>query len=267
MSGAFSEEWLAIRQGWDLAARATEVEGAARQWLATRKTDAVPIRILDLGAGTGNNQRHLAAVFPAPCDWVLVDHDPALLAAAERDAALRDGDRLETRQIDLAEVDFGALFAGVDLVTASALLDLVSDEWLARFLDALAESGAGLLAVLTYDGRIDVEEGGEDVENIRTLFNAHQHRDKGFGPALGPAALLHVEDGLEARGYALTTGISDWVLQAGDPGARELVTGWTRAAGEIAPLDREEILAWGEALLTMPERRISVGHRDVFAAP
>ncbi|WP_420405859.1 class I SAM-dependent methyltransferase [Nisaea sp.] len=264
MSGGFSAEWLAARAVWDRAARSPKVEGALVQWAEGRRE---PLRVLDLGAGTGNNQRHLAPLLKMPCDWCLADSDAALLAGAVGNAALKADDRISVREIDLAASDIGPLLEGVDLVAASALFDLVSADWLDRFLDAVTARGSALLAVLTYDGRIDIEGDREEAENLEALVNDHQHGDKGFGPALGPGAHPALVEGLRVRGYRVEEGASDWSLAAGDPGARELVEGWVSAAGEIAPLDREEIAAWGVALLARPETRIYVGHRDLFAVP
>ncbi|WP_193182516.1 class I SAM-dependent methyltransferase [Nisaea sediminum] len=264
MSGGFSADWLAARAVWDRAARSPEVEGALVQWAGVR---SAPLRILDLGAGTGNNQRHLAPLLKTPCDWRLVDSDAALLDRAVGHAALKTDDRIAVENLDLAASDISPLLEDADLVTASALFDLVSTEWMDRFLDAVAARGCALLAVLTYDGRIDIEGDHEEAENLEALVNDHQHGDKGFGPALGPGAHAAMVDGLTRRGYRVQEGASDWSLTAGDPGARELVEGWVSAAGEIAPLDREEIAAWGAALLARPETRIYVGHRDLFAVP
>ncbi|UUX49203.1 class I SAM-dependent methyltransferase [Nisaea acidiphila] len=264
MSGGFSAEWLAARAVWDRAARSPEVEGALVRWAETRPAT---LRILDLGAGSGNNQRHLAPLLEMPCEWLLADSDTALLERAVAEASLKADDRITVRDIDLATGDLSVLLGGADLVTASALFDLVSRDWLDRFLDALAERRAAFLSVLTYDGRIDIEGDHEEAENLEALVNDHQHGDKGFGPALGPEAHPALVEGLEQRGYRVEQGESDWSLTAGDPGARELVEGWVAAAGEIAPLDREEIAAWGAALLARPGIGIYVGHRDLFAVP
>lgn len=267
MSGAFSDDWLKARAVWDSAARNWDVEEAARLWDEAMREPGRPLRVIDLGAGNGNNQRHLAQLFPPPVDWLLVDQDAGLLEKALASAETAPEDSIRVEALDLTTADLDALLEGADLVTGSALFDLVSEEWLARFLDALAGSGAALLAVLTYDGRMQVELGGEDEDNIRVLFNAHQHSDKGFGPALGPTAVTRLEDALTEMEYEVFVGLSDWDLAAGEDGGRDLVMGWAMAAAEVAPLDREEILEWGEDLLADPDRRISVGHRDLFAFP
>lgn len=264
MSGGFSADWLAARAVWDRAARSRAVETALTAWAAERTGR---LRIVDLGAGTGNNQRHLAPLLGIPCDWHLIDSESTLLERAEADAVLKPEDRLETMALDLSTAELGPILRGCDLITASALFDLVSRVWLEHFLEAAAAGGAAILAVLTYDGRIDIEGDHEEAENLEALINDHQLGDKGFGPALGPLAHPALVEGLRARRYRVQEGASDWALKAGDTGAWELVEGWTAAAGEVAPLDREEIARWSEALLGRPETGIYVGHRDLFAVP
>lgn len=263
MSG-FSDDWLNARAVWDEAARNHTVEAALRAWAGGH---AGRLQVVDLGAGNGNNQRHLAPLFAQPVDWLLVDNDPVLLAAAERNAVLKDGDRLACRVEDLAHADLSELITGADLVAASALFDLVSGAWLVRLLNALAERRAALLSVLTYDGRMEIDTGRAETETVRRLFNRHQQSDKGFGPALGPEAVAALSSGLRERSYNLTEGASDWTLSAGDSGAAELVGGWLSAASEMAPENAMDIASWGAELLQDPDHRIRVGHCDQFAVP
>ena len=77
------------------------------------------------------------------------------------------------------------MFSGRALVTASALLDLVSEEWLRSLAARCRESGAALLFALSYDGRIQCSPDEPEDAAIRELVNQHQRTDKGFGRALG----------------------------------------------------------------------------------
>src|SRR5262245_51123679 len=128
----FSADWLAIREPADAAARSSRLA----QLVARILTGIDPLRIVDLAAGTGANVRYLAEYLPSREEWLLVDHDRDLLDRALTmmpSSIARDGGRIDTQEIDLRTIADGqpsAIFAGRALVTASALLDLVSDAWL-----------------------------------------------------------------------------------------------------------------------------------------
>ena len=90
--------------------------------------------------------------------------------------------------LDLTRDLEAALEGPVDLVTASALLDLVSETWLERLAVETAARSIPLYAALSYDGRIELTPPDPLDAAIVAAVNAHQRTDKGFGPALGPAA-------------------------------------------------------------------------------
>ncbi len=259
MSG-FSAEWLALREPADVAARSVAVTQAVLSSLAGR----TPLRVVDLGCGTGSNVRFLSSHLATRPDWRLVDHDEALLSVA-RAAFGRD---IETRVADLRVLD-PSLVEARDLVTASALLDLVSESWLERFVAACRRAGAAVLVALNYDGRMECQPHDEDDEFVRALVNRHQRTDKGFGPALGPDSGGRAADLLRAAGYEVVSATSDWVMDGTQAQLqRELVAGWAGAAIELAPAEASRIHRWQErrvAHIAAGVSRIIVGHTDVGA--
>src|SRR5690349_22155486 len=128
MSG-FSAEWLALREPFDGQARNTTVRGAVIAALAGLD----PVNIVDLACGTGSMLRATAPLLPARQTWRLVDNDLSLLARAA-DSARPARTQATAVPIDLAHDLEAALDGAIDLVTAEALLDLVSDPWLERFV-------------------------------------------------------------------------------------------------------------------------------------
>ncbi len=119
--------WLALRQAADVAARST----ALTELIVDRLADTRPLRILDLGTGTGSNIRYLAPKLGGEQQWLAIDKDPALLAEAVTvGQSIVSGVQVETRALDLGAVDAPEIFEGRHLVTASALLDLVSERWI-----------------------------------------------------------------------------------------------------------------------------------------
>ncbi len=267
MSG-FSPAWLALREQADSRARWP----AAVALLLQRRAGADVVRIVDLGSGTGANCRHLAPRLGVAQDWLLVDHDAALLGHAVDACRGTPGLRnLRTQCCDLLQ-DLQALpLTHAWLLTASALLDLVSEAWLVRLADHCQSAGLPVLLALSYDGRLRCEPVDADDDWIRETINAHQRRDKGFGPALGPDATRRARALFEERGYAVACGRSDWRLDTTEPALqRELLRGWAAAAAEQRPGDAGRATTWLARRLAWLESGTStlvVGHEDLLALP
>ncbi|MDX1605986.1 MAG: hypothetical protein R3202_07310 [Candidatus Competibacterales bacterium] len=281
MSG-FEAGWLALREPADRAARSVALRDQVADWW-----QAQPGRrgIIDLGAGTGAGLRWLAPALAGEQHWQLLEHDPALLAATPealqawareqgrtlvREASgWRIGDwTVDCRQRDLArhlEPDGD----GCALVTASALLDLVSTAWLAALVALCRRHGAAFYATLSYDGMLDWHPGLEDDARVHALFDRHQRGDKGFGPALGPAAVEHLAALLRAGGYRVVTAPSPWRLGAAEAALQQaLLDGYQAVLAELAPA-----VAWAQVWLGRRRAAIgsdsvhTVGHQDLFAWP
>ncbi len=274
----FSPEWLDLREPADRTARNNPVLAACGTAFAGRDE----LAICDLGAGTGASLRAFADLLPPRQHWILVDHDEASLAAAgERLTAWAD--RLETRGARLVLFRGGRRIVvdrvnrnlarehrfwpgGIGLVTASALFDLVSQGWIARFAAALAADRLPLLATLTFDGTIALDPPHHLDAAIAGAFRAHQNGDKGFGPAAGSHATDILAIRLKNAGYAVTVGDSPWRLDPQAQGLRaSLLDGIGKAVEETGLLDPGDIAEWRDAGRTA--RTIEVGHRDLFAMP
>ena len=243
-----------MREPADAAARSTELADA----LAARAR-----RIVDLACGTGANIRFLAPRLPRGSDWLAVDNDARLLAALVPPAEAK----VSTLRLDLARALDELPLAGRNLVTASALLDLVSAPWLARLAARCAEAGADVLFALTYNGRIEWSPEEEGDERMRELINRHQLGDKGFGAALGPGAAAAAVTALSALGYEVRTAPSDWNIGPGSPALQAaLVDGWATAAAEIASGQGDALRGWARRRRThiaAGTSRLRVSHLDV----
>jgi hypothetical protein len=303
MSG-FSAEWLALREPHDADARAAELIGLLRTQPPLTRNGAeaapVPRAIVDLGAGSGANLRWLAPRLGGEQAWLLVDHDSALLVAAEtatREWASRTGaaafaespargpgrdgwldDIVVTGagfacRVRRARTDLAADLEQIELpehalVTSSALLDLVSAEWLDALVRRCDRASADVYFSLIYDGRtVCIPTDDADAE-VLELFNRHQRGGKSFGAALGPAAGLRAVDAFVARGYRVASRTSDWRIgPAAGRFQRELLAGWLGAALEIAPERRDALEAWHRRRLAHVDAAAStlvVGHLDVI---
>jgi hypothetical protein len=288
VSEAFGLDWLRLREPHDLDARSRALArrfGAAVRACAGAETAA----LIDLGAGSGANFRALAPLIPGDQDWRLVDRDRELLAhqAAEIARWARgQGWRVahghgvvtvttgESRwhahgvELDLAR-DLSGSPLSAHGVTCAALLDLVSAAWLDRLASRVAAARAPFLAALIVDGRRDWQPAHADDPATARAFARHQTSDKGFGPALGPAAAASAEALFRARGYRVTSVSGEWRLGAGDAAIlAALIDGEAAAAGEADPT----LLAarWHgdrHAELRRGRLRLAIGHVDILAEP
>lgn len=255
-------DWLALREPFDAAARS---DALVRAIAAALPRDR-PLKVVDLGAGRGSNARYLAGRLPQPQQWLLVDEDATLLA----DVGALTSD-FETRPMNLGLLD-PAIFEERHLVTASALLDLVSETWLRSLASHCRATGAAGLFALTYNGKSRCSPMEPEDEAVRELMNRHQRsNDKGFGRAAGPDAVDAAERCFAEVGYRVQRAPSDWTLP---PEARELqrqlVEGWAEAATEIAPGQSPMIRSWRSrrhAHIDSGRSRIIVCHEDLAAWP
>lgn len=261
---SFSADWLTMREPVDGRSRNLVVAEAVSAYFADRS----PVAVVDLGAGTGSNHRFTRDLLPPGQHWTLVDRDRALLDLAEACDSGGNGCReISTRIADLAQ-DLDAVLAegGVDLVTASALLDLVSAAWLDRLVDVLASSRLPIYASLNYDGRETWLPAHEADVLVLQRFHADQRQDKGFGPALGPQACAYFCRKLEDRGFHVVSGQSDWVLGSADRALIvELAAGIARAAASADGQEASRVEDWQAA--RQGGARCVIGHVDLFAIP
>jgi len=258
---SFSAAWLALREPLDLRARHRGVLQHAATALAGRHA----VTIVDLACGTGATRRALGPHLRMHQSWRLFDNDLSLLAKVPPAA------NVQVRALDLVCDLEAALDGPVDLVTTSALLDLVSFSWLERLVIEVAARKVPLYAALTYDGRVDfTPEYSRDAAVIAAV-NSHQRGDKGFGPALGPLGARTAVECLQRVGYRVEVGASDWLLREGDLVIQEaMLSGWARAASETGEISHEAAAEWlvsRRSALASMRSRIRVGHQDLLAWP
>jgi SAM-dependent methyltransferase len=272
--GDFSADWLRRREPADHAARSAALTRDVLRALPPGRP-----RILDLACGTGSNLRYLRGqilVFvrekaadrqsSSDPDWLLVDHDPTLLALVPAAPNIRAVEH------DLRSLD-DHLFEARSLVTASALLDLVSESWLREVASRCRAHRSAALFALTYDGRLTFEPAEPGDALIRDLVNRHQKTDKGFGPSLGPAAVAAAADLFRSMDYVVRIVPSDWVLSrmsAPDELQDQLIEGWAEAAAAVAPDRAAAVDGWRSKRLNhvaSGRSLMTIGHQDLAAMP
>jgi SAM-dependent methyltransferase len=259
MSG-FDTPWLDLRDPADTAARDAGLLAAAAAHLESAGGD-----VLDLGCGTGATFRALAPRLRRKARWRLLDNDPVLLDEARR--RLGEGEDVITHLADLADVE-ALPIEGVGLVTASALLDLVSEPWLESLAGRLIGARTGLYAALNYDGSTVWDEAHALDAPMLDAFNAHQVTDKGLGAALGPGATAAVLRHFSGRGYEVAVASSPWRLKARmQPLQHRLIAGIADAAAEM-DMAADAVSTWRAFRQAAAGRSgCIVGHADLLVLP
>lgn len=267
MSG-FSADWLTLREPMDHASINHQVRQACVAWCRRHEM----IKIVDLGCGTGSNFRSLSPDLSQPQSWTLVDHDAGLLELAELRSAqiiqVSSGASVRVKLGDFASGDIAGLIEDCDLVTASALFDLVSEPVIEAMVQQIAAAGAAFYTTLTYDGIASWQPEHSSDRSMREAFNSHQRTDKGFGPAAGADATDALATAFDTAGYRVVRGKSAWILGAGyQVLRRETDRGWAAAVSEIGAVASDEVDAWLAHRQDSLDGVSIVGHEDLFAAP
>ncbi|MEU0006838.1 trans-aconitate methyltransferase [Streptomyces sp. NPDC006314] len=266
----YAPEWLQLREGADAAGRAQELLDPLRIRPADLPGRADGLVVHDLGCGTGSMGRWLAPRLDGPQHWILHDRDPYLLhfAAAASPRSAADGSRVtvETRRGDVARLTPDVL-AGASLVTASALLDVLTREEAATLADACTGAGCPALLTLSVAGRVELTPADPLDAEIEEAFNAHQRR----AGLLGPDAVTVTSEAFAERGATVRVHPSPWRLGPDERALTEQwLRGWVGAAVEQRPelRDRaERYLRDRLAACAAGELRAVVHHSDLLALP
>ena len=252
--------WLTLREPADAAARSTELVDELVCFLPDRE-----LVVHDLGCGTGSMARWLAPRLPGPQHWVLHDRDADLLDRVDLGAV-----HVETRHGDITRLDPAEL-ADADLITASALLDMMTAEELERFVHVCAGVGCPVLVTLSVLGRVELTPADPCDPVVMAAFNAHQRRDRGAGRLLGPDAAHAAANAFSTRGRDVVVRPSPWRL---GPDRAELAaewfTGWLAAAVEQQPALEASTDAYARRRLAAAAEgslSITVHHEDLLVRP
>ena len=258
---AVSPEWLDLREPADAAARSGELaERLARHIPASGR-----LVIHDLGGGSGAMGRWLAPRLPGPQHWVVHDRDADLLELAVAVPPRAASVTVEARRCDIARLTARDV-VGASLITASALLDLLTAAELVRMLRAC--TGRPMLLALTVAGRVTLSPAEPLDTCICAAFNDHQRRDR----LLGPDAVAAAVDQLRGTGAELVVRPSPWRLDAVHSDlTAEWLDGWVASACEQEPaLATAEARAYRDRRLAQAaagELVVTVDHADLLVLP
>jgi trans-aconitate methyltransferase len=268
--GSVSAEWLALREPADAAARARDLADDLRRYLPA--TGAMVIH--DLGCGTGSMGRWLAPLLPGPQRWVLHDRDANLLevATANPPGPAADGSvvTLETKQSDINGLPGGEL-DDATLITASALLDMLTADELSGLAALCTAAACSALLTLSVTGRVELTPADALDRRVEAAFNAHQRRTTPRGPLLGPDAPGVAVREFGRRGAEVVERSSPWRL--GPPDAdliAEWFEGWLWAACEQEPELSSQTSTYKRHRLAeaaVGQLGVTVDHADLLVLP
>lgn len=286
----FTTDWLEERYRFDVAARNPSVEAACLQHF----TQASPINIIDIGAGTGANFVYLAEKFPQHQRWALVDLNPTLLKRARerlKNWAMAKGYGLREKKKTLLmrqndqhiEVEFlsGSFLElprllplhNYHLVTASAVFDLLSKPMLKHLVQVFHDHRLALLTTLNYESMSYLPKAPED-EHWIGVYEAHMKREQGFGQALGPDCGSFLKECYAPLPKAqLLSAPSRWQIEPNDIHLhRHLLAFLEESLQEMvsAGYSGKGLRQWlneKQQLLEEQQLRLTVNHSDLFTAP
>ncbi|MFY1694854.1 methyltransferase domain-containing protein [Solwaraspora sp. WMMA2101] len=269
-SSGYSPAWLGLREPADAQARSTELVAELGRLLA----GGTRTEVHDLGCGTGSMGRWLAPRLAGQQHWVLHDRDLELLRYAEAAMAPAAADgapvTATVRRDDVTALTADDL-AGAGLVTASALLDLLTRDEVDTLAATILAVGCPALLTLTVVGEVRMHPADPLDDALSAAFNDHQRRHSGGRPLLGPDAVEAATEAFTRRGASVLVRPSPWRL---GPEQAELTSrwldGWIAAAYEQQPElagrpggYRQRRLAAAAA----GELQVTVEHRDLLVVP
>ncbi|MCI4647387.1 class I SAM-dependent methyltransferase [Phaeodactylibacter sp.] len=286
----FATDWLEERYRFDVAARNPKVEAACLQYFAQHPM----VSIIDIGAGTGANFIYLSEKFPQSQQWALVELNPNLLkrarerlkiwAAAKGYTVRENGQRLDFQrsgqhihiqllQGSLLELPRLLQPGQYQLVTASAVFDLLSKQMLSDLIQTFHHNRLALLTTLNYESMAYLPGDAEDKRWIE-LYEAHMQREQDFGRALGPGCSDFLENGYAQLPTAQTLRApSRWQIEPADTSMHgHMLQFLEKSLLEMTSMGHsgKGLDAWlqrKKTQLQAQQLRLSVVHSDFFTAP
>jgi hypothetical protein len=210
--------------------------------------------------------RWLAPRLPGRQHWVVHDRDAGLLELAVATPPGSASVTVETRRSDITALTPDDL-ADASLITASALLDMLTAEELARMLDTCTAVGCPILLALTVVGRATLNPAEPLDAHFGAAFTDHQRR----GGLLGPEAVAAAVERLRATGAEVLVRPSPWRLDKAHADlSAKWFGGWVAAACKQEPALAAEAGAYRDrrrAQAAAGELTMTVDHADLLVAP
>jgi hypothetical protein len=187
-------------------------------------------------------------------------------------AAPADGAAItvETKRTDITRLHSRDL-ADATLITASALLDMLTGDELRRLAGACAGAGCPVLLCLSVTGHVELTPADELDGRVSAAFNAHQRRLTERGRLLGPDAVGFAAAEFGRLGAQVIARPSPWRLDQTQPSLiAEWFDGWVGAACEqerALAAEAEPYMRRRKAQTEARQLEVVVGHTDLLILP
>lgn len=174
---------------------------------------------------------------------------------------------VELKRADLAADPAPWSDPAPNLVTAAALFDLVSAEWIERFTAAVAHRRIAFYTALTHSSVAEWSPAHPADAAMTNAFEHHFGTDKGFGPSAGSCATGLLAQNFARAGYKVERRPSPWRLGPDDRALiAALAEGWAETAGAAKEVSAAAIADWLKARKSDGVCCV-VGHEDLLALP
>ena len=265
---SFSADWLRLREPFDHAARSVSLVQRLARMLPENPC------MIELATGLGSGARFVSTLLDTPAHWLLVDHDPRLLAVtrATMDRWSADHPNHTPSSLSVEALDLRAGFPDgpCDAVVTQALLDLVSEAWLDALCAWLSARRVPFLGALTVDGRVEWSPPHPLDAEVQAAFLAHQHLDRGFGSSPGTQAAPMLACKLRDAGFEVVLESADWVIPADATEMLTCMVDGTAGAARVTHPAPERVASWHAQRsedVCRGRVALTVGHQDLLAWP
>jgi hypothetical protein len=200
------------------------------------------------------------------------DADLLKVAAVQLPGPAADGAAVtvEAKRSDIARLRPGDL-TGATLITASALLDLLTEEELVGLIGVCGGRACPMLLTLSVVGEVKLTPADHLDRRVAAAFDAHQRRMTERGCLLGPDAVPFAVEQFARLGAEVLIRPTPWRL---DVAHAELAVGWFD--GWLGAACEQEVELAAEAELYARRRlahaaagelAVTVGHADLLVSP
>ena len=228
----FDKDWLNERYPFDVEARNKELQTKVLQHLEGKEK----LVLVDVGSGTGSNCLYFVEKLLQNQKWYLIEQNEYLSNATIRrlkEYASYHKYEFErkkksikitaiTKTIEVVLINDSMLnldalldVTKIDLLTANAVFDLLSEEQIEQFSNIIINNKIPFYATLNYQNMTFFPEDPFD-DIFISIYNNHMERRQVFGKAMGKNAPQFILAIFEKENWLIDSLSSNWNVERDD---------------------------------------------------